>query len=362
MKMKRFTIITAAAALLSLGAKAQTEVTAYTPGLTEDGITYFLPATSLRVVLTATKTHHTPGEFCEYAERYLRLKDVPQTAYDTWTIDDVKIVPYGVADKSKAYSIKFKQKTSAPYVSLTNDGRLLSVNAKSSVNDEQLPVASVTKVQQKTVNGADFKTEEILSAGSTAKMAELAANEIYDIRENRGLLTKGQADFMPKDGEQLKLMLANLDTQEDGLMQLFRGSASSEIHVVVFDVTPVQDIDRQVVFNFSKYLGVVDADDPAGTPVYISVKDQKSLPEVVAAEANGKAKKEVADLRYATPGRALVKVFSADKEFVSQSVPVAQFGRVEHLGGELFNKKTTTHVQLSPVTGGIVKIEAERPE
>lgn len=99
-------------------------------------------------------------------------------------------------------------------MSLTNDGRLLSVNAKSSVNDEQLPVASVTKVQQKTVNGADFKTEEILSAGSTAKMAELAANEIYDIRENRGLLTKGQADFMPKDGEQLKLMLANLDTQK----------------------------------------------------------------------------------------------------------------------------------------------------
>ncbi|WP_443964552.1 DUF4831 family protein, partial [Prevotellamassilia timonensis] len=75
--MKRFTIITAAAALLSLGAKAQTEVTAYTPGLTEDGITYFLPATSLRVVLTATKTHHTPGEFSQYAERYLRLKDLP---------------------------------------------------------------------------------------------------------------------------------------------------------------------------------------------------------------------------------------------------------------------------------------------
>ena len=86
------------------------------------------------------------------------------------------------------------------------------------------------------------------------------------------------------------------------------------------------------------------------------------MPDVVAAEANGKAKKEVADLRYATPGRALVKVFSADKEFVSQSLPLAQFGRVEHLGGELFNKKTTTHVQLSPVTGGIAKIEAERPE
>lgn len=41
---------------------------------------------------------------------------------------------------------------------------------------------------------------------------------------------------------------------------------------------------------------------------------------------------------------------------------MAQFGRVERLGGELFNKKNTTHVQFSPVTGGISKIEAESPD
>ena len=62
--------------------------------------------------------------------------------------------------------------------------------------------------------------EDILSAGSSAKMAELCALEIYDIRDSKSLLNKGQADFMPKDGEQLRIMLANLETQENALMQL----------------------------------------------------------------------------------------------------------------------------------------------
>ena len=57
------------------------------------------------------------------------------------------------------------------------------------------------------MNPRRYLTEEILAAGSTAKMAELTAREIYDLRENRSLLIKGQADFMPQDGQQLKLML-----------------------------------------------------------------------------------------------------------------------------------------------------------
>ena len=40
---------------------------------------------------------------------------------------------------------------------------------------------------------------------------------------------------------------------------------------------------------------------------------------------------------------------------------MAQFGRVEHLGGELFNKRYTTKVLLSPTTGGILRLDAEQP-
>ncbi|MBR1446357.1 MAG: DUF4831 family protein [Alloprevotella sp.] len=40
-------------------------------------------------------------------------------------------------------------------------------------------------------------------------------------------------------------------------------------------------------------------------------------------------------------------------------VPMAQFGRIENLGGELFNRKTTTHIDFSPQTGGILKIATD---
>lgn len=351
----------AASAMLSLGALAQTEVTTYEPGITAEGITYFLPSTTIRIVVKATKKHYTPGEFCEYADRYLHLKNAPQTPYDEWTIDNVSLYSYGVADKARAYSIKLKQKTSAPFVALTPDGRLLSVNAPSSEKEPTLPQPSVVKSKEKVINGEDYKTEEILSAGSTAKMAELTANEIYDIRENRGLLTKGQADFMPKDGEQLKLMLAKLDTQEEGLLQLFKGSATSETHTFAFDITPQQDINKQIVFCFSKYLGIVDNDDPSGTPYYISVKDLKTLP-ATNTEAKAKQKDNNADLKYIVPSRAKISIFTDQSEVTTQTFPMAQFGNVEHLGGELFNKKETTHVQLSPVTGNISKIEAAQPK
>jgi len=354
-------LLFSACALSALFAAAQTEVNAYQPGITEEGITYFLPATQVRVVVTAKKTHHTPGEFCEYAERYLRLKDVPQAACDEWAISDVKLYSYGVADKTKGYTIKLKSKTSAPLVSLAPDGRLLSVNAQTAETDPELPTSSVTPDKAEKANPENYKTEEILSAGSTAKMAELTANEIYDIRDNRSLLTKGQADFMPQDGEQLKLMLESLDEQETGLLQLFKGTTSGETHVFAFDINPTQDVKKQQLFRFSKYLGMTDSDDPAGTPFYFSIEDLKTLP-AVTANPDAKPKKEAEDLRYVLPSRVKVSVFTDTQSYASVSFPMAQFGRVEHLGGELFNKKTTTHVQLSPATGGIVKIEAEQPK
>ena len=43
-------------------------------------------------------------------------------------------------------------------------------------------------------------------------------------------------------------------------------------------------------------------------------------------------------------------------------MPAAQFGNVELLSGELFNKHYGTHLWLNPVTGAIDKLEAEQPK
>ncbi|MBR1712798.1 MAG: DUF4831 family protein [Alloprevotella sp.] len=346
-------------ALLATNASAQTEVTEYKPGVTEDGITYFLPNTSLRVALRATRTTYTPGEFARYAERYLRLKDIPQTTCDEWTLDGADIIAYGTADPAKAYSIKFRPKTSAPLVGLAPDGRLLSI-CDTAPELPALPRPSVKRTSAPAEAADAYKTEEILAAGSEAKMAELAAAEIYDIRESRSALVKGQADYMPKDGEQLRLMLENLDRQEAGLLRLFTAATATEEYVFILDFTPGAHDADEILCRFSRHLGVVDKDDLAGEPVRLTVKALTPLPEAPQDAGTGAPdKKEAADLRYIVPGRAAVAVTYQRRELAGQALPLAQFGRVERLGGELFNKKYSTHIRFAPETGGILKIDTD---
>lgn len=59
-------------------------------------------------------------------------------------------------------------------------------------------------------------------------MAELVAKEIYNIRESKNALVRGQADNMPKDGAQLKLMLDHLDEQEQAMTEMFSGVLNKE--------------------------------------------------------------------------------------------------------------------------------------
>ena len=348
-------IILSVLTIMPIVATAQTEVEPYKPGITEDGITYFLPVTKLHITVKAKRTTYVPGEFCEYAERYLRLQDVTQQRYDKWTLMGVDVTPFGVADKRKAYTIKVKTKTSAPLVGLSADGRLLSINTPAP-RDVELTKPGVVKEKDDQQQGKDYKTEEILAAGSTMKMAELAANEIYDIRENRSLLAKGQADFMPKDGEQLKLMLDNLNKQEDGLLSLFKGTQTSETETFTFDYTPTKEVKDEVLFRFSTKLGVLDKDDLAGVPIYINIENESQLPTAAEAEKN---KNKSQDLRYVVPANIGISIFEEDNTLWSKTVPMAQFGNIEHLGGDLFNKRFTTKVTLSPSTGGIVKVEGE---
>lgn len=343
--------------LSSLSLSAQTEVSTYRPGITTEGITYFLPQTRLRIVVTAECTRYTPGEYAAYAQRFLDKNGVEQHSTESWKLTSIDVCPYGVADRNKAYTIKLNPKTSAPLVGLSPDGCLLSVNTEAEAIAE-LPRPSVVQHSKPIIDPTPYKTQEILRAGSIASRAELTAQEIYDIRENRTLLAKGQAEFNPKDGEQLRLMLVQLEKQETALLSLFLGTTQEATHVFTFDFTPVENTENTELFRFSKHLGLVDADDLAGNPIYISIEDQKTLPtEEIAPKAK---KKEILDLRYCNPSNALVRIFNDSGTLFETTTPLAQFGRIEHLGGVLFNKNFNTKVQLSPITGRIERLDLEQ--
>lgn len=57
---------------------------------------------------------------------------------------------------------------------------------------------------------------------------------------------------MPKDGAALKLMLDNLDEQEQAMMQMFAGITNREDKTLTIRVTPTEDMKDKVAFRFSK--------------------------------------------------------------------------------------------------------------
>ncbi|MCD8304373.1 MAG: DUF4831 family protein [Prevotellaceae bacterium] len=342
--------------LCSTVAKAQTEVSQYQPGVTVEGVTYFLPSTALRITVEAEKTVVTPGEFAKYAFRYLRLQDVPTEQSTTWKIKNISIEPYGTPDKTKGYSILLKGRTSAPLVSLTRDGILLSINAQKA--ETPLPDVPQGVAAPTLPNARDYMDQEILSAGSTAKMAELCAQKIYDVRESRNDLIQGEASNTPKDGAQLQIMLDQLDQQTDALQRLFAGSTQTSTEYFSVDFVPTKETDKQLLLRFSQIDGVVDSDDLSGSPVYISIQSTGSLPNSSQnADSDKKKAKLEKGVRYNVPAREKVTVFDADYDYCSQEVSMGQFGYVEILGESLFDKKTTTKAYFYQQNGGLEKIE-----
>ena len=359
MKYSKFLAL-ALSSLSLLPLSAQTNVAPYRPGITPEGITYFLPKTSVRIVLEVEHTQTLPGEYARFAERYLRLKNVATQPTDQWTITNARIETYGQPDQKQAYTIRLNSKSAAPLVGLTDDGRLLSVNAERTDTTHLTEPTNPHIVSAPAVNAAEYKTQEILAAGSTLKMAELAAAEIFDIRENRGLLAKGQADFMPKDGEQLKLMLKSLEEQEQAFLSLFTGTTTKDVRTLVLDITPNGAMKASVLFRFSQINGLVDKDDMAGEPYYLTIKSLQNLPAKETPSDSKKTKEPQNDLRYVVPGRAQIILHDRKGNILtSLTTTMAQLGYVEHLGGALFNKRFTTRVFLSPTTGAILKIEGE---
>lgn len=348
--MKKLTILTGLL-LTTATISAQTEVTAGTMQGKDFGVTYALPKTKIEIKVKANKMNYTPGEFSKYADRYLRLPNVGTEPEEYWELVNVQVESVGVPDTERIYFVKLKDKTVAPLIELTEEGIIKSINVP--LSNQKIPAIPLTPAQKRgSVNPRDFLTEEILMASSSAKMAELIAKEIYNIRESKNALVRGQADNMPKDGEQLKLMLNNLEEQERAMVEMFSGTLTKEERTVVIPLTPSKEIKDEVAFRFSKKLGIVANNDLAGEPIYVNLK---SLKELDLQPEDGK--KKVDGIAYNVPGRALVTLTKDNQKLFEGEMPITQFGIVEYLAPALFNKRTTTKVSFNPATGGLIKVD-----
>lgn len=319
-----------------------------------EGIVYFLPKTKVAIDIIATKVDYQPGDFCLYASRYLRLNNIGTKPETHWEIKDIRVRLEGVPDSTNAYIIKLKDKNVASNVELTDKGIVKAINT-TSTEKEQLPDYKL-ETPQPHENASKYMTEDILMAGSTPKMAELTAREIYNIRDSKNLILRGQADTMPKDGASLQLVIEQLDKQEKALAQAFTGVTDRTDKVFTILVEPEKNMQEQIAARFSTQLGVLPVNNLAGDPIYVSIRNTSTLP---ATEEDQKKKKRNKGIIYNIPGKGNVTVTYQGKKLFDDDMAFTQFGYTEVLVDGLFDKKVNTRVIFNPTTGGIVKIDKD---
>lgn len=320
------------------------------------GITYSLPKTELVVDAEVTKVVCKAGPYYQYAEKYLGVKDAITEDEVHYELGKLTLVNHGVPDADNTYIVEFKGGTVAPYAYLTEEGLLCSINAE--YTPEESPLETIQKSAKKPakVTDASVLSEELLMAGSTARQAEVAAKQIYRIRESRMNILTGEADNLPPDGEAMKLVIQQLEEQEKSLTNLFTGIETKETTHYEVSITPYDDLEGEVLFRFSRKMGIVDADDLGGTPVCMNLKATDRAPVLDAKEAE-KKEKSMKGIIYNIPGKASIEISMNRKTLYKGEAQITQFGTREGLAPVMFeDKKAPVKVYFYPETGAIKQI------
>lgn len=350
-------LIAIACLLFSLPLMSQTKVVKKNAVKANNfGITYSLPKTSLVIDAEVTKVTCKAGPYYKYAEKYLGVKDAITQDKVYYELGKLSLVNKGIPDPDNTYIVEFKGGTVAPYAYLTEEGLLCSINAEYTPEESELETIKKSGQAPAKATDASVFSEELLIAGTTAKEAEVAAKQIYRIRESRLNILTGDADNLPPDGEAMKLVIQQLEEQEKALTNLFTGVRSKETSHYEVSITPYDDLDKEVLFRFSEQLGIVDADDLGGVPVYMNLKAIDRAPALEPKEAE-KKEKSMKGIIYNVPGKASIEISMNRKTLYKGEAQIVQFGTREGLAPVMFeDKKAPVKVYFYPETGAIKQI------
>lgn len=357
--MKTF-ILLAVSAALSCTLVAQNTVRMNAVKGNNFGVNYSLPKTTIKVTVDYTKTTMKAGQYYQYAERYLNITNPIVENETQYTLDAIKADTEGIVDKQNTYQVEFRANTTAPYVTLTEDGMICAINSDYNFESKQNSTAVQEAKNEVLLNPNTFLSEEILRAGSTAKQAELIAKQIYRLRESRTNILTGEADNMPPDGAAYELVMSQLDAQEKALTAMFIGTKITEKGSRTFTVIPDKnDIERDILFRFSGKLGVVEANDLSGAPVYISLTNKEPRVEQQLSEKEAKEmeKKFSKGIIYNVPGKGNLKITYNNKAFVNKECDIVQYGTQDVLTPTMFdNNKRPIKVLFYPELGAVQQI------
>lgn len=333
---------------------AQSSVKPYVPGTRPAGIVYALPKTEVVVEVKTQCVKEIPGPFYQYAERYFAEKNFISHESTSWNVSKVSIKSKPIVDENKMYQVSFDKKGWSNNISFYTSCLIKGVNIPNHVgpvppckpkgNKDFFEGGNLPDPRHKNpphklmINKESFDfsclNEEALVSSSIPKMAEMAAKQIYEIRENRAAIIGAELETMP-DGTAVKTMLKEMDKQEKELLSLFLGKRVVTEEKQQFSFVPAEDVQDYVIARISSDEGLKSADDVMGEPIYINVKGvYKSV-----AEETKKETKQKKSFYYNVPGTAKISVSINNKVVVNREMPMPQFGYSIALSAEFMDKE-----------------------
>lgn len=350
-------IASAALALIPAAAYTQTTTKLTATKANDYGLVYTLPSAVINITLEAELTDSRPGELYNYSTKYLKTSPI-QSASQRWTLIGAELTQTAVPDDNQRYNVQFKNGSPVTVVIDSN-------NAPVSINDEDYtpasaPVSSLKprEAQPSILDSPAARqamTEEMIQSTSTAKRAELAADKIFEIRQNRNDIISGNADGMPKDGQAMQIALDNLAQQEEALTAMFTGVKVTSTEVAGYTFLPGEESQRVVIARLSPIKGLIPADDLAGDPIYLDYKvlTRGEIPLTDKGEERRFPKGGVA---YRIPGTAEITISYGDKVLDKATMRIPQLGVVFGMDPSMFSdKKAPGYAHFDPLTGAIAE-------
>lgn len=353
-----------AALMLLMGiasASAQVRTEQYfTHSMPDNSVVYALPKTFLQAEVIVEEVQETPGELALYARQYLGREDAILAPSKSFRLKGVKLGSYGVPDEERRFSVKFRRNNSATFVSLTPDGLLMGINHAGVQLETPQENKSKSGENQSQKRRLSPMPPEYIQATTTAKKAEIAAEELYRIRDSRTRVVSGESEQPFTDGGALRLAIERLDQAEQQITQYFMGekSSSEEQHLVQGLDPMAGEGEAVVAFRFSEQEGLLPADDLRGEPIYLAVKVLEQAQQLDDREQKRKERDLSRGVPYVVPGRVLATLTYRGAKIAEQEIPVAQLGALEALDAALFTTKgVRTAISFYPSTGSIAEVQ-----
>ncbi|MDE6008339.1 MAG: DUF4831 family protein [Muribaculaceae bacterium] len=322
----------------------------------EYGLIYTLPITALEVEVTAVREVREAGPYYRYAKKYTGSDNVIKENGESWTIKSVSVRPYGIPNPDERYLMQLKP-GALTYIGVDADNMLLSINAepKAPASPAPLPPNKLEGEKLAPQEYLQYVDEDFIASQSSAKQAQMLAENLMEIRDSKVSLTRGTAETMPADGKQMELMLNSLAHQEKALSAAFLGNVTRETVVRRFSYVPVENA-RNVLFRLSDFEGFVAPDDYSGEPVYITVHITEE--GVLPTDAKGEEKKLPKDaVAYCVPGAAKITISYMGRDLFASEYEMSQFGVTFGLNPAIFSdKKAPSFAIFDPTTGALKEI------